>query len=105
MSGLTGSELLFYGGLAGMVVVLLGAVIAVILFWSKGKKLKKDIGGGIRRAMSQVIAGIYEIDRPIGAGGCRNRISWMASAFEQAGSTESRPADACGKTGVAAQGS
>lgn len=51
-----------------MVVVLLGVVIAVILFWSKGKKLK-DIGGGIRRAMSQVIAGIYEIDRPIGAGG------------------------------------
>lgn len=40
MSGLTGSELLFYGGLAGMAVVLLGAVI---LFWSKGKKLKKTL--------------------------------------------------------------
>ena len=43
MSGLTGSDLLFYGGLAGMAVVLLGAVIAVILFWSKGNKLKKTL--------------------------------------------------------------
>lgn len=43
MFGLSGSELLFYGGLAIMVIAVLLAMVCAVLFRLSGRRLKKKL--------------------------------------------------------------
>lgn len=43
MSGLSGSELLFYGGLAAMGAAAAGALLCIVIFRVSGRKLKKKL--------------------------------------------------------------
>ena len=41
MFGLSGSELLFYGGIVVMVMAVVFAVVCIVVFLFSGKRLKK----------------------------------------------------------------
>ena len=43
MSGLSGSEVLFYGGLAAMGAAAAGALLCIVIFRVSGRKLKKKL--------------------------------------------------------------
>lgn len=43
MLGLSGSELLFYGGIVLMIVSIIAAIICTVIFRYTGQKLKKKL--------------------------------------------------------------
>lgn len=43
MSGLSGSELLFYGGIAVMLLAVMAGVLAAVVFTLSGRRLRRKL--------------------------------------------------------------